>query len=123
MRPTSCSVLAVASLLLTVACGDDSESMTWTGAVDTLDNGTILVSNPATGLWDSASVWQLAEGLRIGTQEGDAAESFSVIHDLAVDRWHRIYVLDRQSQEIRVFDARGAYVHTSGRSRTTCRVR
>ncbi|MBI4546128.1 MAG: 6-bladed beta-propeller, partial [Gemmatimonadetes bacterium] len=34
---------------------------------------------------------------------------------LEVDAAGRIYVLDRQEQEIRVFDARGAYVRTIGR--------
>jgi sugar lactone lactonase YvrE len=59
----------------------------------------------------------LEEDLRLGTAlaDGPAAEQFGEIASVRADREGRIYVLDAQAQEIRVFDATGTYSHSIGR--------
>ncbi len=98
-----------------LACGADDQRMTWLGSVDTTVSGTIVVSNPAIGIWDSASAWRLSEDLRIGAIDGEDYESFSSVSALRVDGRGRIYVLDQQSQEIRVFEKDGRHLRTFGR--------
>jgi sugar lactone lactonase YvrE len=83
--------------------------------VDTLASGTIIVSNPARGLWDSARAWTVVEDLRLGSAEGDDASGFARVRALAVDAHDRIYVLDHQTQDVRVFGPDGRHVRTMGR--------
>jgi sugar lactone lactonase YvrE len=98
-------------------CGHEERGSVghWAGTVDTLASGTIVVRNPAGGMWDEASAWTVVEELRLGTADGDGPELFGSIYDVAVDGAGRIYVLDQQAQEVRVFDAEGAYLRTIGR--------
>ena len=62
-----------------------------------------------------AGAWRLVEELRLGNVMGDGPEGFGRIHDLAVDRAGRIYVLDVGSKEVRVFGRDGAYLRTMAR--------
>jgi hypothetical protein len=87
----------------------------WAGHVDTLPSGTVVISNPARGVWRSAPPWRIVEDLRIGALEGDEAAVFGRIASLAVDGAGRIYVLDRQAQDVRVFGPDGRHVRTVGR--------
>lgn len=116
-RLSSCRFPAFFLLALVVGmgCREAARSAQWRGTIDTLPNGAVLVRNPATGLWDSASAWRIVEELRIGEAEGMGPEVFGQIGDFTVDAYGRIYVLDRQAAEIRVFDESGAHVRSIGR--------
>jgi hypothetical protein len=83
--------------------------------MDTLPSGTIVVTNPATGNWDSATAWRVVEEVRIGTVEGIGPDQLGRVHALELDPAGRIYVLEGQAQELRVFGADGAHVRTIGR--------
>jgi sugar lactone lactonase YvrE len=83
--------------------------------VDTLTSGTVVVHNPAAGIWDSAQAWRIREELRIGSAMDEGPGMFGAVSSIAVDAGGRIYVLDGQAQEVRVFDRDGAYVRTIGR--------
>ena len=85
---------------------------------DTLANGSVLVTNPAEGLWDAnpEEQWQVVEGLRIGTVSGDGPDSFGQVGSIVVDGAGRLWIVDRQATEIRVFDADGEFVRTVGRA-------
>lgn len=107
--------LAVLWAVLCAACGADHVSGRWAGAIDTLANGTVVVRNTGGGVWDSASTAQLTEDVRIGSQETEGPTSFNQVTALMVDGAGRVYVLERATQEIRVFDARGKYVRRIGR--------
>ncbi len=96
-------------------CGGDRRPGTWAGQVDTLPSGTVVVRNSNRGVWDTASAWHFVEELRIGSAEGYGPTSFNQIAALTVDPAGRIYVLERQAQEIRVFDSSGAFVRSIGR--------
>jgi hypothetical protein len=109
------SSAAVSALLLLflAAC---SGAPDWHGAVETLPNGAVRVTNPASGIWTEQSAWRLVPELRLGVEEGDDPALFSSIAGLAVGDDGRIYVLDRQANELRIFDAGGRHVRTVGRT-------
>jgi hypothetical protein len=108
---------AMTSVLLTllIGCSRGEGASGWHGSMDTLSNGAVVVRNNGSGLWDGGTGWRLVEDLRIGSA-GEGAESFGRIVTLEVDSAGRVYVADRQAQEIRVFDSAGAFVRTIGRS-------
>ena len=89
----ACLTVAMLLMVLGSGCGSDGHRDTWNGTVDTLDNGAVIVSNPITGVWDSVSAWRLEPVARIGSVEGDGAETFSNIIAFEIDVEGRIYVL------------------------------
>ncbi|HEX5829740.1 MAG TPA: 6-bladed beta-propeller [Gemmatimonadaceae bacterium] len=113
MRLARCLPLLVC--LAACARGDTATTAAWRGTVDTLPGGAVLVRNPAQGVWDSASAWRIVEELRIGSEDAEGPEMFGSIADLDVDTLGRVYVLEGQTQELRVFDSTGAHVRTIGR--------
>lgn len=109
-------VAALAFGTALAACvGGRRDRGAWTGELDTLSSGAVLVHNPATGTWSPDQAWRIEQDLRIGAAEGEGPDVFGRVGDLAVDPAGRIYVLDTQAQEVRVFDAQGRYVRTLGR--------
>jgi hypothetical protein len=102
--------------VVVAACaGDRRRAGRWEGSVDTLPNGAVEVHNPSHGIWDSSTAWSVVEELRIGRLEGSGPDLLGRIAALEVDDAGRLYVLESQSQELRVFDSSGAYVRTIGR--------
>jgi hypothetical protein len=75
----------------------------------------IVVTNPATGIWDSATAWRVVEEVRIGTLEGDGPDLFGEVTAVETDVEGRIYVLEGQAQELRVFGRDGRHVRSVGR--------
>ena len=66
----------------------------------------------------SGSVWgadaRLVPQLSIGEVEGPEELLFGGIGSIAVDDGGRVYVLDRQALNVRVFDSAGEYIETLG---------
>jgi hypothetical protein len=58
--------------------------------------------------------WRLVEDLRIGGGD-EGPTSFNDIRDIAVDKSGRVFVLDYQTTEIRLFGADGKFVRLVGR--------
>ncbi|MFW6085083.1 MAG: 6-bladed beta-propeller [Gemmatimonadota bacterium] len=113
--PTIAPIFLASLTSLTAACGSDAgSSATWSGTVDTLSDGRVVVSSDAP-VWPDESRPSLTEELRIGSTMGDGPEAFGDVEDLLVDDAGRIYVLEGQAQEVRVFDSGGAWLHTIGR--------
>lgn len=103
-----CTVMIVP---LMAACGGDAG---WTGTVRD-SAGVTIVENGERGMWAANEAWQVEEALRIGTAEGEAEYQFGQLVSVDEDAEGRLYVLDQQAQEVRVFDAAGAYLRTLGR--------
>ena len=102
--------------LLFAACGSGSDAAPgWSGAVDTLPSGEIAVRNADEPLWAPEQAWQVVEDLRIGEAMSEGPDLFGSIYSFDVDAWGRIFVLDDQAQEVRIFDSEGAFVRTVGR--------
>jgi len=100
---------------MSAACGGDANtSVTWAGTVDTLPDGRVAVlsERPA---WTETARPVFDEELRLGSMMGEGPESFGQVRDLLLDAEGRIYVLESQAQEIRVFGPDGDWLHTIGR--------
>jgi len=110
-------LLSAAASAALAGCGarETSAAAMWNGTIDTLASGRIVVSNPATGMWDEATAWSVVEELRLGTLDDIGPEMFGSIDELEVDAWGRFWVFEGQAQELRVFDRDGAHVRTIGR--------
>lgn len=110
--------MALMALVAIVACKDEVSrrtGLTWQGSIDTLEDGTVLVHNPTSSVWDSTTAWTLKEEIRIGAIEGPEPEVFGRIAAVSTDRSGDIYVLESQAQEIRVFTQDGTYRFTISR--------
>ena len=108
--------LAASLPFLATACDSGSAATAvWSGTVDTLPSGEIAVHNADDPLWTPETAWRVTEDLRIGSAMSEGPDLFGGIYSFDVDAWGRIFVLDDQAQEVRVFDSDGAFVRTVGR--------
>jgi len=108
-------IAAIACALSACAASDDRGAAPWTGTMDTLPSGHVVVRNTATPIWPAGRGWKVVEELRIGSMEGDGPDVFGWIPSFEVDAAGRLWVLDGQAQELRVFSPTGAHVRTIGR--------
>jgi hypothetical protein len=107
-------MLALATLVTAVACGDLRGPRRGEVMVDTLDSGAVRVRNPERGAWGPGEAWRLVEELRIGAAEGDGPDAFGDRILVQADDAGHIYVADVQAGEVRVFDAAGRHLRTIG---------
>jgi hypothetical protein len=104
MKTGSVQSAVLASLVLMACSGGDS--LDWAGTV-TDSAGVTIVENPADGLWNVNSGWDVEQELLIGTADGDPDYMFGAISGIAVSANGSIYVLDTQASLIRAFDQSG----------------
>ena len=109
------AVLAFSPLAL-AACGVDRLPPVTELSVDTLADGSVLVSNPPRGLWDGSpgARWRLVESLRIGSAVAEEPDAFGNVVSLTIDELDRLWIADSQGRDVRVFDADGRFVRTVG---------
>jgi hypothetical protein len=105
--------LFITALGLLAACGRGEPSQAL--QVDTLPSGTVLVKNPEQGAWAGASAWRAVEDLRLGSADGGGADVFAFPAALEADAAGRLYVLDAQAAQVRVFGPDGTHVRSLGR--------
>jgi hypothetical protein len=112
----SWGVLVLIGAATVGACGGDAggRAAGWSATVDTLASGAVRVVNvpPASGI---RPTWVLQEELRIGALDAVGPETFGQIKGLAAGDDGRIFVLDAQAQELRVFGPDGGHVATMAR--------
>lgn len=114
--PRPFRILAVLPLLLLASCsGEEKGDAAWGGTVETRADGVVVVRNPERGLWKAGAAWRAEEELRIGNATGIGPNLFGDIAAVEADSLGRLWVLERQAKELRVFDARGRHVRTIGR--------
>lgn len=106
--------LAVAAVVVVLSGCSTEEPR---AEVEVLANGATLIRNTSVGAWDDEDGWTLTEDLRIGAIDGEGPDAFGDAGrlSLAVHPDGRIYILDGQAQEIRVFDQSGEHIQTFGR--------
>jgi hypothetical protein len=107
------SSLILAALGLLAACGRGEPSQAF--QVDTLPSGTVVVKNPEQGLWAGAGAWRAVEDLRLGAPDGGGADVFAFPAALEADAAGRLYVLDAQAAQVRIFEPDGTHVRSLGR--------
>ena len=112
-----CVTLTLAALsLVPAACGSGSDTAgEWSGTMDTLPSGEIAVRNADDPFWTPEETWSVVEDLRIGEAMSEGPDLFGAVFSFDVDQWGRIFVLDHQAQEVRIFDSEGNFVRTVGR--------
>lgn len=103
--------LGLIPLFLSPACGPAEPG--WQGRVEVLDGVTVLM-NPAVPLYPDA-VLELEDDLTIAGSEEDEQQILQNIVILDVDAEGRIYVLDEQAGNIKLFGPRGGFLRTMGR--------
>lgn len=94
--------LAALLPLFLTACGSDA-------------GRGIVVHNTGEPLWAPGEEWQVVEELRFGSAMSEGPDLFGAIYSFDVDAWGRIFVLDDQAQEVRIFDSDGTFVRTVGK--------
>lgn len=109
-------VVAAVLAILMVACSTGGGDAGWSGTVEELPNGTVRVVNPPSGVWGAENRWRLVPDLVLGKLEGEEAEVFASVSGLEADDEGRIYVLDRQVNQLRIFSPEGVHVRSVGRT-------
>lgn len=106
----------VPAILALAACGGDFGSPITELTIDTLADGSVLVSNPPHGLWDGnpGARWRLVEDLRIGSALARERDAFGNVVSLTIDELDRLWIADSQTGDVRVFDADGEFVRAVG---------
>jgi hypothetical protein len=104
-------LIAILAPLVAACAGGDGGD--WAGTV-TDSAGVQIVTNPAAGVWAADAVPAVTEELKIGTAGGDPNYQFGTIAAVDVGSDGSVYVLDQQSQHVRVFDREGTYLRTIG---------
>ena len=110
MRPTL--VAAVLLLVTALACSKPGRQGSWSGTLDTTASGTVVVRNTGGGLWTPASAWRLVEEMRISSADDSGPGTLSNPRALEVDGAGRIYVIENQPMELRVYGPDGRYLRT-----------
>lgn len=103
-------VMALVPFTLPACDAADGE---WQGTVQD-SAGIDIVTNTGNGVW-SGSGWTVAQDLMIGTAEGDADYQFGQIAGIDVGADGRIYVIDQQAHQVRVFDPDGEFLMAMGK--------
>ena len=83
--------------------------------VDSLANGAVLVHNAGNGVWDEGTRWRLVERYRVGNRADQNEDFFTLLWALTSDAADRLYALDRNAPQLRVYDSTGSLVRTLGR--------
>lgn len=108
--------LALLGLLVALgACRESAADGGWRGTVEALPNGGERVRNPSVGMWGDHDGWSVVEEMRLGSLDAEGPEMFGEIRSVELDALGRIYVLDAQAKEVRVFDSQGRFVRAVGR--------
>jgi hypothetical protein len=113
IRWAALAVMAIAPLWL-AACDGGRESG-WEGVVRD-SAGVQVVENTGGGVWQRGDAWVVDTDLLIGTAEGVAELQFGQIVGIDVGEDGRIYVMDQQAHEVRVFEADGRFVRRMGKA-------
>ncbi len=117
MHPGRASFL-VLLLFAAAGCADSAPSADAGITVDTLPNGAVHVRNGTEGLWaaNGSEPWGLEEDLRIGRIDGTGPDVFGSARNIIPDAEGRIWVMDGQAHELRLFDRNGEFVRSVGGS-------
>ncbi|MFO7894776.1 MAG: 6-bladed beta-propeller [Longimicrobiales bacterium] len=111
-RPGTRLPLGLATALTLAGCGASGE---WQGTV-TDSAGVEIVMNAGDGVWGPGDAWTVEQDMVIGAAEGAAEYQFGQIAGIDVGEDGRVYVIDQQAREVRVFDPAGEFVATIGQA-------
>jgi hypothetical protein len=107
--------IPTAGLAVATACGGADGSTAWAGSMDTMPDGRVVVTNPAEGMWPAGQGWRVVEEIRIGAEDGTGPEVLGRISALVEDAGARIWALESEDQQFKVFGADGQFIRIVGR--------
>lgn len=107
------TLIVLAVSVVPAACGGGPPSAA-PFTIDTLSTGTVVVHNHDGGLWTSGEAWHTETLVSIGDEESGDAYMFEQVREVKLGPDGRIYVLDGQAKELRIYDASGQHVRTVG---------
>jgi hypothetical protein len=110
---TIAQLLAFAALITTACSGGDANTRSATVEYDTIGDTIIARAQQAPAWGDSVS---LVEEVRVGELDGAEEYTFGRVISMTVDSAGAMYVLDRQTLTVRVYDESGRHVRDIGRS-------
>lgn len=110
----SAPAVALLAFLTLSGCGADAPAE-WQGSVRD-SAGTRIVTNSGNGLWGPEDVWTVEQELVVGQAEGEPEYQFGQISGVDVGSDGRIYVVDQQAQEVRVFSPQGRFLSRIGKA-------
>jgi hypothetical protein len=113
LRPNAPVLLAAAAAALS-ACGGDGAG-SWEGTVSD-SAGVEVVLNTGAGTWSGEDAWTVEPDLVIGQAEGEPEYQFGQITGIDVGSDGRIYVIDQQASEVRVFGPGGEFEARMGKA-------
>lgn len=110
MHPFRSTTIGLVICVTSFSCTDETGTTARVGVrVDTI-GGIPTVRNGSDGAWDSGEEWSIREDLRLGGPNAPIEEAFgSLLTGVSLGPQGQVYILDRQADEIRVFDRTGAY--------------
>ena len=111
---TAVHLLSVLALLLGVNVTCQSRNEKWRGIIKEYD-GIVSIYDPKDPINRKAGL-EIEEELSIGRGDGSPECIFSRIGGIDVDAKGNIYIVDIRDAHVRVFDNRGGYIRTIGRS-------
>jgi hypothetical protein len=112
-RMTAGLALGTGMILVLGGCGGDGAGVPQPIVTDSA--GIRIVTNPDRGAWAEGEGWRLEEELRIGVDAGPTELQFGSVVGVDADPSGRIYVLDGQARQVRVFGPDGRLVTSFGR--------
>lgn len=115
MRETATAGIVTVLAAALAACGGSGGEGGWQGTVGD-SAGVTIVTNTGAGAWQAGDAWTVEEDLRIGTAEGEPEYQFGQIVGLDVGRDGRLYVLDQQAHQVRVFGPDGRFIIAMGKA-------
>jgi hypothetical protein len=107
------TLLATLPLVGLVSCGEGPAASSGPRVVHDTIGDTVVVRTVSGSVWGEPAT--LVPDLSIGETEGDPHYLFGDVTSLAVAADGVIYVLDRQSTDVRAFDVSGVWMRTLGR--------
>ena len=93
-----------------ILCGKQESE--WEGTIEE-QNGIIIVKNPDNPIY-KRNILILEEELSLGKKQGEKEYMFTRIMSIDIDQDENIYVLDKASMEIRVFNKKGKFLRSFG---------
>jgi hypothetical protein len=110
-------VLPLIATLVLSSCGGSEPAASGGAVIDTLANGAVRVVNTAEGIWglDETQRWVVSEDLRIGVLDGEAPYVFGLVRNVFPGTQGRIWVMDSQAFELRLFNSDGSFERAVGK--------
>lgn len=118
LRPVL-AMIALTVVIAPIGCDGHPQGSTeraagaWLGTEED-SAGVRIVSNPSIGTWTDETRWRVERDLSIGVVDGRAEYEFGRVVDVDAGEEGRIYILDQQAAEIRVFDSAGSHLFSFG---------